>query len=86
MQSVLKRALECYSKSCSVASVTKRLHLQAQNYPSFNILNNKHLVYSGAHPASYPIGTGGRALSQGVKQQACRADHSPPSSAEINKT
>jgi hypothetical protein len=33
---------------------------------------------SGAHPASYPMGTGG--LSQGHE-----ADHSPPSSAEVKK-
>jgi hypothetical protein len=37
---------------------------------------------SGAHPASYPMGTGG--LSLGVKAQLGRdADHSPPSSAEV---
>jgi hypothetical protein len=36
---------------------------------------------SGAHPASYPMGT--RALFLGVKQLGCEADHSPPSSAEV---
>jgi hypothetical protein len=34
---------------------------------------------SGAHPASYPMGTGGCFL--GVKRQGREADHSPPTSA-----
>jgi hypothetical protein len=39
---------------------------------------------SGAHPASYPVGT--RALSVGVKQPGHEADHSPPSSsAEVKE-
>jgi hypothetical protein len=37
---------------------------------------------SGAHPVSYPMGTGG-ALSLGVKRPGREADHSPPSSAEV---
>jgi hypothetical protein len=37
---------------------------------------------SGAHPASCPLGTG--VLSPGVKARPGRdADHSPPSSAEV---
>jgi hypothetical protein len=36
---------------------------------------------SGAHPASYPVGT--RALSLGIKRPEHEADHSPPSSADI---
>jgi hypothetical protein len=36
---------------------------------------------SGAHPASYPMGT--RALSVVVKRLEREADHSPPSSAEV---
>jgi hypothetical protein len=37
---------------------------------------------SGAHPASCPMGTG--VLSPGVKARSGRdADHSPPSSAEV---
>jgi hypothetical protein len=36
---------------------------------------------SGAHPASYPMGTS--ALSLGVKRAGREADHSPPSSAEV---
>jgi hypothetical protein len=36
---------------------------------------------SGAHTASYPVGTGG--WLPGVKRPGREADHSPPSSAEI---
>jgi hypothetical protein len=36
---------------------------------------------SGAHPASYPMGTG--ALSLGVKSPGREADHLHPSSAEV---
>jgi hypothetical protein len=36
---------------------------------------------SGAHPASYPMGT--RDFSVGVKREGREVDHSPPSSAEI---
>jgi hypothetical protein len=39
---------------------------------------------SGAHPASYRIGTG--ALSKGVKWQEPEADHLPPTSAEVKNT
>jgi hypothetical protein len=38
---------------------------------------------SGAHPASYPMGT--RGLSLGVKRPGREADHSPPSSAEVKE-
>jgi hypothetical protein len=38
---------------------------------------------SGAHPASYPMGT--RALSPEVKRLEREADHSPPSSAKVKK-
>jgi hypothetical protein len=37
---------------------------------------------SGAHPASYPIGTGG-SFPRGKARPGRDADHSPPSSAEI---
>jgi hypothetical protein len=46
----------------------------------FPLLHNLQTV-SGAHLASYPMGTG--ALSPGVKWQEREADHSPPSSAEV---
>jgi hypothetical protein len=38
---------------------------------------------SGAHPASYPMGTKGSFL--GVKRSRREADHSPPSSAEVKE-
>jgi hypothetical protein len=37
---------------------------------------------SGAHPASYPIGTGG-SFPGGKARPGRDADHSPPSSAEV---
>jgi hypothetical protein len=37
---------------------------------------------SGAHTASYPMGTGG-ALSSGVKRPGHEADHSLPSNVEV---
>jgi hypothetical protein len=40
--------------------------------------------FSGAHPASYPMGTGGS--FPGVKRQGREADHSPPARAEVKKT
>jgi hypothetical protein len=39
---------------------------------------------SGAHPASYPIGTRG-SLSLGVKRPGREADHSLPSSAVVKE-
>jgi hypothetical protein len=38
---------------------------------------------SGAHPASYPMGT--RAPSLGVMRVVHETDHSPPSSAEVKE-
>jgi hypothetical protein len=38
---------------------------------------------SGAHPTSYPMGTG--AISLGIKRPGREADHSPPSSAEVKE-
>jgi hypothetical protein len=38
---------------------------------------------SGAHPTSYPMGTGGPFPE--VKRQGHEADHSPPTSAEVKK-
>jgi hypothetical protein len=38
---------------------------------------------SGAHPASYPMGT--RFLSLGVKRPEREADHSSPPSAEVKE-
>jgi hypothetical protein len=38
---------------------------------------------SGAHPASYPMGT--RNSFPGVKRPGRESDHSPPSSAEVKE-
>jgi hypothetical protein len=40
---------------------------------------------SGAHPASYPVGTRGFSLGAGVKRSGREADRSPPSSAEVKE-
>jgi hypothetical protein len=44
----------------------------------------RHSVQTGswAHPASYPMGTGG-STPEGVKRQGREADHSPPSSSKV---
>jgi hypothetical protein len=39
---------------------------------------------SGAHPVSYPKGTGD-SFPPGVKHQKREGDHSPPTSAEVKK-
>jgi hypothetical protein len=54
-----------------------RVRFPAGNFSLHHRLHNG----SGAHPASYPRGTG--ALFLGVKQPEREADHSPPSSAEV---
>jgi hypothetical protein len=51
----------------------------AENFPLHHHVQNG----SGAHPASYPMGPG--SLSLGVKWPGREADHSPPSSAEVNE-
>jgi hypothetical protein len=57
-----------------------RPEFESQQGKDFSLLHN---VQSGrgAHPTSYPMGTG--AISLGVKPPGCGADHSPPSSAEV---
>jgi hypothetical protein len=46
-------------------------------------VNRFHRIQNdcGAHPASYPMGSGGS--FPGVKRAGREAEHSPPSSAEI---
>jgi hypothetical protein len=39
-------------------------------------------THSGAHPASYTMGTGS---VSGVKRSGCGVDHPPPSSAEVKQ-
>jgi hypothetical protein len=50
---------------------------------NFFFLLHSVRIGSGAHTASYPMGTG--YLFSGVKQSTHGADHWPPSSAEIKK-
>jgi hypothetical protein len=49
----------------------------AENFSLYHRVQNG----SGAHPASYPMGT--RGSFPGVKWARCKADHSFPSSAEV---
>jgi hypothetical protein len=49
---------------------------------NFSLLNRVQNG-SGAHPASYPMGT--RSSFLGVKRPGREADNSPPSSAEANE-
>jgi hypothetical protein len=46
----------------------------------FSLLRNVH-TGSGAHPASYPMGSVG--CFPGVKRQGREADFSPPSTVEV---
>jgi hypothetical protein len=46
-------------------------------------LHHRVQTGSGAHPASYPMGT--RGSFPGVKLPEHEADHSPPSSAEVKR-
>jgi hypothetical protein len=50
-----------------------------RNFPLHHRVQNG----SGAHPASYPMGT--RGSSPGVKRPGRKADHLPPSSAEVKE-
>jgi hypothetical protein len=52
---------------------------QGQDFPPSHNLQTG----SGAHSASYPMGTGG--ISPGVKRPGCQADCSPLCSAEVKK-
>jgi hypothetical protein len=57
------------------------LSLKKKHRDNFTFYLSPRPERSGAHPASYPIGTG--ALSLRVKRPGREADHSPPSSAEV---
>jgi hypothetical protein len=61
--------LDDWGRSSSPGRVKNFLHVQTG---------------SGAHPASYPMGTGG-SFPRGVKRQKGEADHSSPTSAEVKK-
>jgi hypothetical protein len=47
-------------------------------------LHHRVQTGSGAHPASYPMGTEGS--FSGIKRPGRETDHSPPSSAEVKNT
>jgi hypothetical protein len=61
---------------------TKGSELESQYGQEFS-LHQAVQTGSGAHPASYPMGTG--ALTQGVKRPGSEADQSTPASAEVKK-
>jgi len=70
-------------------SIVTRLGLDDQgSIPGrgIRIYSPRHRVQtgSGSRTASYPMGTGG--FLPGVKRQGRKADHSPPSSAEVKNT
>jgi hypothetical protein len=48
----------------------------------FIVIITNSIIYYWAHPASYPMGTGG-SFPGGKARPGRDADHSPPSSAEI---
>jgi len=69
-------------------SIVTRLGLDDQgSIPGrgIRIYSPRHRVQtgSGSRTASYPMGTGG--FLPGVKRQGRKADHSPPSSAEVKE-
>jgi hypothetical protein len=64
-------------KTCGIRVGGVRFSAGAGNFSLHHCLQTD----SGAHPASYPMGTRGFFL--GVKRSGREADHSPPSSAEV---
>jgi hypothetical protein len=58
-------------------------HLYENFFFGFQHVMNIITNGSGAHPASYPVGTG--ALSVGVKRLAREANHSPPTRSEVKE-
>jgi hypothetical protein len=53
------------------------------SFKNLRLFNHRVQNGSGAHPASYPMGT--RGSFPGVKRPRREADHSPPSSAEVKE-
>jgi hypothetical protein len=56
-----------------------RFPVGAEDFPFHHRVQNG----SGAHPASYPMGS--RGSFPGGERPGCEADHPPPSSAEIKE-
>jgi hypothetical protein len=59
-------------------------HAPFQNLMQLKEFSSRLQTGFGAHPSSYPMGTG--AFSPAVKQSRPEADHSPRTSAEVKKT
>jgi hypothetical protein len=72
-----KRHMKCYRLDDRGSRV--RFPAEAGNFSLHHRVQNG----SGAHPASYPMGT--RDLSLRVERPEREADHSPPSSAEVKE-
>jgi hypothetical protein len=76
-----------FTKGAGIAQSVERLPTggrpRSRSSRPGRVKNYLHVVQtgSGAHPASYPVGTGG--ASPGVKRPGSEADHSPPSSAGV---
>jgi hypothetical protein len=66
-------------------SIGRAVALWFNVFDWWDIFSLRHLFQtgSGAHPASYPVGT--RGCCPGVKRPGRKADHSPPSSAEVKE-
>jgi hypothetical protein len=64
------------------------IHNQFSDYQRdewlYDKLGDVVLIGSGAHPASYPMGTGG--YFPGAKRQGYEADNLPATSAEVKNT
>jgi hypothetical protein len=55
-----------------------------ESWQGLGIFHHHVQTSSGAHPASYPMGTRGPFLG-GKKWLGCEADNSPPSSTEVKE-
>jgi hypothetical protein len=75
---ILNLIAQWYSAGLRAGLPEFRDQAGAGNFP----LCHRVQTGSGAHPASYPVGTRGSFPSG--KWPGCEADHSPPSSAEVN--
>jgi hypothetical protein len=67
-------------RDASVGTVTGRTGFDSRQGHDFSLLHNVQ-TKSGAHAASYKMGTGGSL--PGVKQPGSEADRSPSSSVDV---
>jgi hypothetical protein len=70
-------SVQCLTTDCTAGV---RSPTEAEDFPSILCVQTG----SGAHPASYTVGTGG-SFPGGKARPGRDADHSPPSSAEVKK-